>query len=150
MYEHLLFMLNNYQNTLFTINHCLINPLKHSGNYVSQTSKQPVKLYFVLVGSVCFMLKTMQFYKYVNVLLFKSNSYQNTISTVLSHDENLLQTNTSYIPTFCFHPVYCLIRYLTVWIIISVFITTGRKRLRCQVMFENEHTLCSWKHHLPT
>jgi hypothetical protein len=69
-------------------------------------------------------------------------------SAVLSFDGHLSQTNTSCVPKFCYQSVYCLIRYILVRISIAKCFTNSSKRFRCEVMFENEHTFCSWIHHV--
>jgi hypothetical protein len=66
------------------------------------------------------------------------------ISAVLSLDEHLSQTNTSCVPEFCYQPVYCcLIRYFLVRTRIAKCFTISSRRCRCELMFENEHALCS-------
>jgi hypothetical protein len=47
--------------------------------------------------------------------------------------------------------VYCLlIRYFLVRIRIAKFFANRSKRYRCKVVSENEHTICSWIHHVHT
>jgi hypothetical protein len=71
------------------------------------------------------------------------------ISAVLSLDEHLSQTNTSCIPKFSYQSVYCcIIRYCLVRIRIAKCFTNSSKRYRSKGMFENEHTFCSWIHHV--
>jgi hypothetical protein len=73
------------------------------------------------------------------------------ISAVLSLDEHLSQTNTSCVPKFCYQSVYCcFIRHFLVRIRIAKCFTNSSKRFRCEVMLENEHTFCLWKHHVRT
>jgi hypothetical protein len=56
-----------------------------------------------------------------------------------------LVTNTSCVPKCCYQSVYCcLIRYFLVRIRIAKCFTNSSKRIRCEVMFENEHTFGSW------
>jgi hypothetical protein len=73
------------------------------------------------------------------------------ISVAWSFHENLSQTNTSCAPKFCYQSLYCcLTRYFLVRIRIVKWFTNSSKRLRCEVTFENERTLCSWIHHVRT
>jgi hypothetical protein len=59
--------------------------------------------------------------------------------------------NTSCVPKFCYQSVHCcLIRYFLVRIRTAKCFTNNSKRFRCEVMFENEHTFCSWIHHVRT
>jgi hypothetical protein len=76
-------------------------------------------------------------------------SVRAVISAVLSLDEHLSQTNTSCVPKCCYQSVYCcLIRYFFVRMRIAKCFTNSSKRFRCEVMFDNEHTFCSWIHHV--
>jgi hypothetical protein len=72
------------------------------------------------------------------------------ISDALSPDEHLSQTNISCVLK-CYQSVYCcLIRCLFVTIRTAKCFANSSKRFRCEVMFENEHTFCSWIHHVRT
>jgi hypothetical protein len=62
-----------------------------------------------------------------------------------------LVANTSRAPKFYYQPVYCcLIRHFLARIRIAKCFTKSSRRFRCEVMFENEHTFCSWIHHVRT
>jgi hypothetical protein len=68
---------------------------------------------------------------------------------ILSLDEHLSQTNTFCASKFCYQSLYCfLVLYFIVRMSIAKCFTNGDKRCRCEVMFENEHTFCSWIHHV--
>jgi hypothetical protein len=71
------------------------------------------------------------------------------ILSVSSLDEHLSQTNTSCLPRFCYQSVHWRItRYFLVRIRIAKSFTNSSKRFRCKVMFDNEHKICSWIHHV--
>jgi hypothetical protein len=74
------------------------------------------------------------------------------ISPVLSLDEHWSQTNSSCVPKFCYHSVYCcIIRYFLARISTAKRFTNNNnnnKRFWCDVMFENEHTFRSWIYHI--
>jgi hypothetical protein len=58
---------------------------------------------------------------------------------------------TSCVPKFYYQSVYCcLIRYFLVRIRTAKCFTNSSSRFRCEVTFENEHTFCSWIHHIRT
>jgi hypothetical protein len=44
----------------------------------------------------------------------------------------------------------CLIRCFLVRLRISKYFTNSSKQFRSEAMFENEHTFCSWIHHVRT
>jgi hypothetical protein len=55
------------------------------------------------------------------------------------------------VPKCCYQSVYCyLIRYFLVRIRNAKCFANSSKRFLCVVMFENEHTFCSWIHHICT
>jgi hypothetical protein len=70
----------------------------------------------------------------------------NVISSVLSLDHRLSQTNTSY-----YHSVYCfLTRYILVRIHTAKCFTNSSKGFRSEEIFEDEHMFCSLIHHVRT
>jgi len=70
---------------------------------------------------------------------------QAVTSAPFSLDKHMSHKGTSCVPKCCYHLVhYCLIWYCLIKICIVMCFTEGIKRFRCKVMFENEHTLCSW------
>jgi hypothetical protein len=73
------------------------------------------------------------------------------ITAVLSLDEHLSQSNISCVPKCCYQSVYCcIIRHFLVRTRIAKCFTNSSKQFRCEVIFENEHTYCSWIHHVRT
>jgi len=64
-------------------------------------------------------------------------------SSVLSLDEHLSQTHTPCVPK-CYQSVYYLIRYFLIRIRLPDCLMDSSILFRCDVMFENKHTLCSW------
>jgi hypothetical protein len=61
------------------------------------------------------------------------------ISAVLSLDEHLSQTNTSWVTKFCYQLVNCrLIQYFLLRISIAKCFTNSNQRFRYEIMFENE------------
>jgi hypothetical protein len=73
------------------------------------------------------------------------------ISDVLWIDEHLSQTNTYCVPKCCCQSVYCYhIQYFVVRILILKYFTNSRKRFRCEVIFDNNHTFCSSVHNVRT
>jgi hypothetical protein len=72
------------------------------------------------------------------------------ISAVLSLDEPFHRYLS---PKICYQSGYCrLIRYFPVRIRTVSCFTNSSKRFLCEVdlLFENEHTFCSWIHHVHT
>jgi hypothetical protein len=71
------------------------------------------------------------------------------VRAILWVDEHPLQTDTSCHPTFCYLSVYCcLIRYFIVAILIDKCFTKNSRIFCYEVLFKNEHTSCSWIHHV--
>jgi hypothetical protein len=55
--------------------------------------------------------------------------------------------NASFVPKVRYQSLYCCLTLcFLVRIRIAKCFTDSGKRFRCEAIFENEHTLCSWKH----
>jgi hypothetical protein len=84
---------------------------------------------------------------------FSSYMLRRTYRTALQQTPKMSTTfsKTSIHPKCCYKSVYCcLIRYFLVRIRIVKCFTNSSKRFRCEVTFENEHSFCSWIHHVRT